>query len=109
MMSCWFGQVCGFLLKFGDVRLDGMQLHKQGFIKLRRLSQHGEGLTCTSTIVESRFETIPVFHDSVRDYKEQTEIFITSLTQSHDTINDHFCRLMSDILLEEDWKSTFGQ
>ncbi|ETP39765.1 hypothetical protein F442_12797 [Phytophthora nicotianae P10297] len=97
------------ILKLGHVRFDRMQLHKQGFIKLRRLSQHGAAQTSTSTLVETSFETIPVFHNSVRDYKEQTKVLITSLSQSHDTIDDYFCRLMSDILLEEDWKSTFGQ
>ncbi|KAG4049144.1 hypothetical protein PC123_g15560 [Phytophthora cactorum] len=66
------------ILSFGGVRFDGMQLHKQGFIKLR-----------------------------VCDFEEQIKILITSLNQSHATMNDHFCHLMSDLLLEEDWKSTF--
>ncbi|KAG3015487.1 hypothetical protein PC120_g12123 [Phytophthora cactorum] len=95
------------ILSFGGVRFDGMQLHKQGFIKLRRVSKHGAGLSSTSTLVETSFETIPVFHDSVCDFEEQIKILITSLNQSHATMNDHFCHLMSDLLLEEDWKSTF--
>ncbi|KAF1789997.1 hypothetical protein GQ600_896 [Phytophthora cactorum] len=95
------------ILSFGGVRFDGMQLHKQSFIKLRRVSKHGAGLSSTSTLVETSFETIPVFHDSVCDFEEQIKILITSLNQSHATMNDHFCHLMSDLLLEEDWKSTF--
>ncbi|KAG2811694.1 hypothetical protein PC118_g16071 [Phytophthora cactorum] len=43
----------------------------------------------------------------VCDFEEQIKILITSLNQSHATMNDHFCHLMSDLLLEEDWKSTF--
>ncbi|OWZ12564.1 hypothetical protein PHMEG_00014246 [Phytophthora megakarya] len=83
-----------------------MQLHKHGFIKLSQMPREGP---CTSTVVETHFETIPVFHDSVQDHADQIKVLISSLSQTHNKLNKHFCHLMSDLLLEEDWKSSSGQ
>lgn len=89
------------IVEFGGVRFDGMQLHKSGWIKLRR--EHHEG----STLVETHFKTTPVFHESINDPIPQIKALLGALDLSHSSLNDHFCRAMSDLLLKEDWKSTF--
>ncbi|KAF1779677.1 hypothetical protein GQ600_25351 [Phytophthora cactorum] len=90
-----------------EVTLFGQACDSMGCNCTSKASLNCGSLSSTSTLVETSFETIPVFHDSVCDFEEQIKILITSLNQSHATMNDHFCHLMSDLLLEEDWKSTF--
>ncbi|KAG7378394.1 hypothetical protein PHYPSEUDO_010146 [Phytophthora pseudosyringae] len=95
------------LSEYGGVKFHGMQLHKRGFIKLRRVCRQGPGQQSTSTIVETNFKTIPIFHGSVTDQTQQMQAFISALNRSFSRMNAKFCQMMSDQLLKEDWRATF--
>lgn len=93
--------------EFGGVRFNGMQYQKRACLTLRRVPRDGPGQQATSTVVETYFETIPVFQDSIVDKLQQTEAFINSAYRSHTKLNNIVCQHMSNLLLEEDWRATF--
>lgn len=95
--------------KFG-VQFYGLQYHKKGFIKMHRVERQGPGQQSTSTVVEAYFETIPVFHESVSESgkAQQTQALINSVRQCNAQVNAAFCRALGKLLLDADWKATFG-
>ncbi|POM76032.1 Hypothetical protein PHPALM_6777 [Phytophthora palmivora] len=95
------------VIEYGGVKFCGMQLHKRGFVTLRPVCRQGPGQQSTSTLVETNFETIPVFDDKVTDQVHQVQTFSSVLTRSFNTANSTFCKMMSDLLLKEDWNNTF--
>ncbi|KAK1935816.1 hypothetical protein P3T76_010510 [Phytophthora citrophthora] len=94
--------------EYGGVKFHGLQLHKRGYVKLRSVPRQGPQEHSMSTVVETKFETIPIYHDNATDQEEQTKAFYTALNRSFKSMNEMFCNMMSDQLLKEDWKATFG-
>ncbi|KAK1935817.1 hypothetical protein P3T76_010511 [Phytophthora citrophthora] len=92
--------------EYGGLKFDGLQIHKRGYVKLRSVPQQGPGEYSTSTVAESKFETIPIFRGNVT---EQTQAFYMALSWTFNSLNKVFCRIMSDLLWQEDWKATFGE
>ncbi|KAG7382654.1 hypothetical protein PHYBOEH_010399 [Phytophthora boehmeriae] len=99
----------GNVVEIGGATFNGVQLHKRGVITLRRVPRQGPGQISTSTVVETTFETTPVFHESVVDRAKQTETLIDEITKSYVKLNKSFCHRMGAVLLEEDWMATFGR
>ncbi|ETN19861.1 hypothetical protein PPTG_02996 [Phytophthora nicotianae INRA-310] len=96
------------VLAFGGVVFNGLQYQKRASMTLCRVLREGPGNQSTSTVVHTYFQTIPVFHDSIADKLQQTQAFVDSAYRSHSKLNKIVCQHMSNLLLEEDWKATFG-
>jgi hypothetical protein len=96
------------VFEFGGVKFSGMQYQKRACMKLRRVPREGPGQQSTSTVVETHFETTPVFHESVADCWLQTQAFINSAHRAHAKLNKVVCQNMRHLLVEEDWRETFG-
>ncbi|KAG7378395.1 hypothetical protein PHYPSEUDO_010147 [Phytophthora pseudosyringae] len=94
--------------EFGGVIFNGMQYQKRACMILRRVPREGPAHQSTSTVVDTYFQTTPILHDSVPDKLQQTQAFINSAHRSHSKLNKVVCQHMSNLLLEEDWKATFG-
>ncbi|OWZ01545.1 hypothetical protein PHMEG_00027041 [Phytophthora megakarya] len=95
------------IAEYGGVKFQGMQLHKRGSIRLRPVLREGPGNQSTSTIVETNFETIPLFDDSVTDQVYQVQIFNAVLNSSYNQMSAMFSQMVSELLLKEDWRATF--
>lgn len=102
----WVGS--GDVHEIDGVKFSGTQVHKRGCFKLRRVVRQGSGQQSTSTVVEASFETIPLFHDSVVDKNQQTQALLDGINKSYTKVNKLFCQKMGSLLVEEDWKATFG-
>ncbi|KAF1779670.1 hypothetical protein GQ600_6620 [Phytophthora cactorum] len=96
------------VFEFGGIKFNGLQYQKRASMTLRRVPREGRGNESTSTVVETYFQTVPVFHDCVADKLQQTRAFIDSAHRSHRKLDKIVCQHMSNLLLEEDWKATFG-
>ncbi|KAG3015486.1 hypothetical protein PC128_g9028 [Phytophthora cactorum] len=96
------------VFEFGGIKFNGLQYQKRASMTLRRVPREGRGNESTSTVVETYFQTVPVFHDCVADKLQQTRAFIDSAHRSHSKLDKIVCQHMSNLLLEEDWKATFG-
>ncbi|KAL4088245.1 hypothetical protein PRIC1_012670 [Phytophthora ramorum] len=94
--------------EFGGIKFKGMQYQKRACIKMRRVPHEGPGEQSTSTVVEKHVETIPIFREGDADILQQTEAFINSANQTHNKLNKIVGQAMANLLLEEDWKATFG-
>ncbi|KAG1697936.1 hypothetical protein DVH05_015420 [Phytophthora capsici] len=99
----WTG--CGDVDKVGDATFNGVQVHKRGWIKVRRVPRQGAGHQSTSTVVEASFETIPVLHERIENKKHETQKFLAAVTKSYHIVDKLFCHQMGSLLLEEDWKA----
>ncbi|RLN94663.1 hypothetical protein BBJ28_00004077 [Nothophytophthora sp. Chile5] len=106
VIVAWEG--AGDVLEMSGVKFHGVQSHKTGWVKLRRVARQGPGQASTSTTVEMYFETTPVFHESVTDLREQTQTFIDATDKGQGKVNKLFCQIVSGMLVEEDWKATYG-
>ncbi|KAL3670611.1 hypothetical protein V7S43_003803 [Phytophthora oleae] len=95
--------------EYGGMKFHGLQLHKRGYVKLRSVPHQGPQQHSTSTVVETKFETIPIYRGNVTDQAEQTQAFYVALNRSFNSTNEAFCQMMSDQLLKEDWKATFRE
>lgn len=95
--------------EYGGVKFHDLQLYKRGYVKLRSVPHEGPRQHSTSTVVESKFETIPIYPDNVTDQTERTQAFYAALNRSFKSMNELFCHMVSDLLLKEDWKATFGK
>jgi uncharacterized membrane-anchored protein YhcB (DUF1043 family) len=95
--------------EFDGVAFSGIQMHRRGFVKLRPVRRQGPGQQSTSTVVEASFESIPVFLDSVVDKAQQTQQLLDGIDRSYSKVDKLFCQRMGALLLEEDWKATFGR
>ncbi|KAK1935814.1 hypothetical protein P3T76_010508 [Phytophthora citrophthora] len=95
--------------ELGGIKFRGLQLHKRGYVKLQSVPHQGPQQHSTSTVVEMRFETIPIYPDNVLDQAEQTQAFYTALNRSFNSLNEGYYHTMSNQLLKEDWKATFGE
>ncbi|KAL3660784.1 hypothetical protein V7S43_014186 [Phytophthora oleae] len=91
----WAGS--GEVEEIGDATFSGMQLHKRGCIKLRRVPRQGTGQQSTSTVVEASFETIPVLHESVEDKEQQTQKFLDAITKSYHIVDKLLCHRMGTL------------
>ncbi|POM76031.1 Hypothetical protein PHPALM_6775 [Phytophthora palmivora] len=95
--------------EYGGSEFRGMQLHKQGCIKLRKVASKGAVQQSSLTVAETRFKTTPVFGESVTDSMQQTKLLIDSFNSSYSTINGMFCQVLGELLIQEDWKAMFEQ
>ncbi|OWY94336.1 hypothetical protein PHMEG_00035964 [Phytophthora megakarya] len=68
------------VLEFGGIKFEGLQYQKRSYMKLH----------------------------SVEDKVQQTQAFINSAHRSHNKLDKLVTQHMSHLLLEEDWKATFG-
>lgn len=94
--------------EFAGIKFNGLQYQKQAVMKLHCVPNEGPGDTSTSTVVETFFETIPIFHDRVIDKLQQTKAFINAALRSHKKLNKLVAQHMTHLLLDKDWKATFG-
>ncbi|KAK1946338.1 hypothetical protein P3T76_001891 [Phytophthora citrophthora] len=102
----WTGS--GDVEEIGDVTFNGVQVHKRGWIKLRRVPRQGANQQSTSTVVEASFETIPMLHDSIENKKQEAQKFLDVVAKSYHILDKLFCNRMGSLLVEEDWKATFN-
>lgn len=98
----------GNIKEINGMQFHGLQLHKNGCIKLRRAPREGPGQQSTSTVVEVSCETIPVFQESVVDKAQQTQAFLDEIDKGYTKLDKFFCQRMGTLLVETDWKATFG-
>ncbi|GMF36484.1 unnamed protein product [Phytophthora fragariaefolia] len=95
--------------EMNGVKFHGLQLHTNGCIRFRRAPRQGPGQQSTSTILEASLESIPVFHETVADRAQQAQVFVAENGKAFTKIDKLFCQRMGAMLVEEDWKATFGR
>ncbi|RLN88194.1 hypothetical protein BBJ28_00014565 [Nothophytophthora sp. Chile5] len=97
-------------VEMSGVKFRGMQCQKAGWIKLRRVGSQESGRLADdrATTVEMHSEMTPLFQPGVVDQGRQISALIDSLRKSHDQTNAIYCQMLQELLLEEDWKATFG-
>ncbi|KAJ8558950.1 hypothetical protein ON010_g8499 [Phytophthora cinnamomi] len=89
---------------FNGVTYPGMYCRKTGWIKLQRAA----GQDTPSTVAEMYSEMTPVFKDGVENQNWQIRALVDSMARAHKITNSIYCEMIRDLLLEEDWKATFG-
>lgn len=95
--------------EFGKLKFQGLQYRKRGSIKLRRVFRQSSDQQSTSTVVETHYETTPIFCTSAVNPMQQLSSFIALACGSHGEMSKLVSDTMSDLLLEEDWKATFTE
>ncbi|RLN65934.1 hypothetical protein BBJ28_00008045 [Nothophytophthora sp. Chile5] len=97
-------------VEMSGAKFRGMQCQKSGWIELRRVDSQGSGRLASgrATTVEMHSEMTPLFQPGVVDQGRQISALIGSLRKSHDQTNAIYCQMLQELLLEEDWKATFG-
>lgn len=98
----WTG--CADPVEFNGTNFSGMQCRKTGWIKLQRVP----GQCTESTWVEMYSEMTTLFKDEVEDQNWQIHALMDSMAKAHSKTNDIYCRMVRELLLEEDWKEVCG-
>ncbi|KAF4142162.1 hypothetical protein GN958_ATG08660 [Phytophthora infestans] len=88
-------------VELNGTKFSGMQCRKTGWIKLRRVP-------AGATLVEMYSEMTPLFKDGVEDQNWQIHALLESMATAHSKTNDIYCKMVRDLLLEEDWKAAYG-
>ncbi|KAI9990546.1 hypothetical protein PInf_018100 [Phytophthora infestans] len=88
-------------VELNGTKFSGMQCRKTGWIKLRRVP-------AGATLVEMYSEMTPLFKDGVEDQNWQIHALLESMATAHSKTNDIYCKMVRDVLLEEDWKAAYG-
>ncbi|ETM41817.1 hypothetical protein L914_12436, partial [Phytophthora nicotianae] len=99
---------CTDVEEFGGSKFKGMQYLKRGYVKLRKIPREGPGIEITSTILETYSETTPAFREDIDDQAVRVQIrdLVNSIKRSYSRVNRVFCQTISNLLIEEDWKTT---
>ncbi|ETP39777.1 hypothetical protein F442_12790 [Phytophthora nicotianae P10297] len=91
-------------IELNGTKFSGMQCRKTGWIKLQRVAGQPAG----ATWVEMYSEMTPLFKEGVEDQNWQIHALLDSMTKAHSKTNEIYCRMVRELLLEEDWKAAYG-
>ncbi|KAK1940550.1 hypothetical protein P3T76_008001 [Phytophthora citrophthora] len=96
MLVNWINPV-----EVNGTRFFGMQCRRTSWVKLRRLAGG-------NTFVEMYSETTPLFLKGIEDVMKQIQAFFDSMASAHSTTDAIYCHMVRELLLQEDWKATYG-
>ncbi|KAG7395767.1 hypothetical protein PHYBOEH_003202 [Phytophthora boehmeriae] len=81
-----------------------VEVYKSGWIKVRQV-QSDDPDQQSSTVVEMHAEMMPQFRNGSKGQEMRAREVINWMNKSHQAVNEWFTQALSDVLVEEDWKT----